>query len=275
MEMERASALVFHRYKMTLSDGQEVIPGPALPKATAVLTLRIPQNALDSACRDAEEPFALSRSEFVNLCVQFEHTCVDLVKLREDLEVVSQHSGGKVNREKLQSVLLCANGDGCFDSDGFNEFFDLLSGGGGAGGVSDGQQQVVSDYAEIDDVLAVLDPFRLTRLLDALEVDETSGRNFTSMRSEPMDRQLILDQEERDRAQVPERERQGAERRAKEDLRRNSMPPVPATVPVLAAKPKQTAAAAAAPEPKAAGTKHPSEPAPPPPVKPKAKSGCC
>jgi Ca2+-binding EF-hand superfamily protein len=250
MEMERAAALVFHRHKLTLEDGQEVIPGPALTKATRSLTLCIPQADIDQASRDAEEPFALSRSEFVALCCRFESTCVDLAKLRDDLEVLAKHGSGKICRDDLRSILLCA-GEG-FDDAAFDEFFDMTD-----------QSQELKEFAEIDDVLALMDPFRLSRLLEALEVDETSGRNFKTMRSEPTERQLILDQEERERAEVPQRERAAAEKRRKEEERRMAMPPVPATAPVLTAKPRQTS-----PQPQ-------QDSKPIPVQKAKAKSGCC
>lgn len=263
--MERAAGLVFHQHKIVLDDGLQVIPAPALVKATRSLTLCIPQAELDQASRNAEEPFALSRGEFVDLCTRFESTCIDLAKLRDDLEVINKHGSGMICRNDLRGILRAA-GSGLED-ESFDEFFDMTD-----------ASQELAEFASIDDVLSILDPFRLSRLLDALEVDETSGRNFKSLRSEAMERQLILDQAERELAEVPTREKQNAEKRRKDEERRLAMPPVPHSAPLVKDKDKspQPAATAAAATKGAPGKNE--KPVPvltAPPKQEKAKSGCC
>ena len=109
------------------------------------------------------------------------------------------------------------------------------------------------DFATIDALVSQMDPFRLSCLLDAVEVDEASARNFKTLRSEPTERQLIIDAFLRERDLVPQKEKEAAEKRRKDEERRNAMPPVPNTAPVIKAPAKQQL----------------------PPQKAKAKSGCC
>lgn len=252
--MERAAGLSFHKHKISLDNGKEVIPKTFLHKAVRSLTLSIPQSAINAACDIAVEKCALTKSEYISLCLRHENTALDLGKLRSDLEhIANQNYSGMMNRDALKSVLT-SSGTALVEESSFDAFFD-----GFADGSEDGS-------VGVEDFVSQMDPLLLVRQLDALDIDECSSRNYTALRSEPVDRKVIADAFEGEKllAQIMEEE---TIRKQKEQQLKEAQ--VLQERERAETKKGSAAASGGAPEKKAAPVMDA------PKKQEKAKSGCC